>query len=135
MGFSHHHRLHVLKHKKRDCFPFCFYFNTNECIYTHRGKIQERPELPPPPYDPPAVPFRRDTYCFTYGLSLDILLLSTFFEISVIITHFLVEISVIITQFLHRILFTSCPFLKIKIFFLFFFSPKGWECSDFRNVK
>ena len=29
-------------------FPFSFDFNTNECIYhTHRGKIQERPELPP----------------------------------------------------------------------------------------
>jgi len=52
-GLSHHYRLHVFKHTKRDCFPDRFYFNTNECIHTHRDKIQERPELPRPPYDPP----------------------------------------------------------------------------------
>ena len=88
-GLSHQHRLHVFEYTNRDCFPFRFYFNTNECIYTHRGKIQERPELPPP-YDPPETPFRRVSYYFVYTLSHAILLFSTSFEISVIITHFLV---------------------------------------------
>ena len=54
-GLPHHHRLHVFNHTNRDCFPSRFYFNTNKCIYTistqtnvytHRVKIQERPELP-----------------------------------------------------------------------------------------
>jgi hypothetical protein len=29
----HQDRLHVIKHTKRGCFPFRFYFNTNKCIY------------------------------------------------------------------------------------------------------
>ena len=43
---------------------------TNVYIHTHRDKIPKRPQLPAPPCDPPAAPFRRDTYCFAYASSL-----------------------------------------------------------------
>ena len=66
------------------------FISTQTNVYTHGGNIQERPELAPPPDDPPAAPVRRGTYCFAYALSLAIALFSTSFEISVIITHFLV---------------------------------------------
>ena len=66
------------------------FISTQTNVYTHRGNIQERQELPPPADDPPAAPVRRGTYCFAYALSLAIALFSTSFEISVIITHFLV---------------------------------------------
>ena len=66
------------------------FISTQTNVYTHRGNIQERPELPTPADDPPAAPVRRGTYCFAYSLSLAIVLFSTSFEISVIITHFLV---------------------------------------------
>jgi hypothetical protein len=63
---------------------------------------KERPELPPPEYDPPVSPSgtrvrgsptrrSRDTYSLEYLLSLPMLLFSTSFEVSVIITHFLVR--------------------------------------------
>ena len=59
---------------------------------------QERPELPPPEYDPARVPVSptrtpRDTYCLKYALRLAILLFSTSFEISVIITHFMCNLT------------------------------------------
>ena len=37
-GPWHQRRLHLLEHTKRDYFGVRFYFNTNECIYTHRVK-------------------------------------------------------------------------------------------------
>jgi hypothetical protein len=56
---------------------FSFLFQHKQMyIHTHRGKIQERPELPPPDDDPPAAPVRRGTYCFAYALSLAIALFS-----------------------------------------------------------
>ncbi len=66
------------------------FISTQTNVYAHRGRIQERPELPPPADDPPAAPVRRGIYCFSYALSLAIALSSTSFEISVIITHVLV---------------------------------------------
>jgi hypothetical protein len=53
-------------------FPFSFslfvFISTQTNVYTHRGNIQERPELPPPADDPPVAPVRRGTYCFAYAL-------------------------------------------------------------------
>ena len=53
------------------------FISTQTNVYTHRGNIKERPELPPPADDPPAAPVRRGTYCFAYALSLAIALFST----------------------------------------------------------
>jgi hypothetical protein len=54
-------------------------------MYIHtQGQSSRTSTTTPPPYDPPAAPFRRGTYCFAYALSLAISLFSTSFEISVI---------------------------------------------------
>jgi hypothetical protein len=88
---SHQPCLHVFEPTK--LLPSSFLFQHKQ-MYKHTvtrfKNVQNFQLLPPPAFDAPAATFRRGTYIFAYASTLVILLFSTSFEISVIITHFLV---------------------------------------------